>query len=473
MDAAAHAGPGRRADRPDAEAAPGLLPRRGGEPAAPPAEFRAERLGKKVAAGAQFVQTQFVFDVAAFAQWMAQVRDLGLHEQCYILPGVGAVRSRNALDYMRDKVPGVYVPDDVYRRLRAVPADQTAAEGARLAAETIQQLSAIEGVAGVHLLVAGERAGRPRHPGQRRRAGSGRSAMDVDLRPVRKLRESAAARSALGPIMEAVCASPADLGRAARGLRLDPVQAELPRGRGQQAGRGPGEHRGHRGGDRVRPAPLRGHSPGEPLRARQAGAGGAASPGLPLEPWVPGRDSCIWEFNRLYWQALTRWEEATGREYEQPCPAARATPATPRRRASSSVELFRIWDELAARHALPEELYVLELGVGNGNQARTWLDEFRRSSSRRHGREYYRRLHYLMGDYSPARARAGPAGRGRTTPNGSARWCWTPPGRPSPLGFLAVQGLPRLHLQRLRQPAHRRGGLHPRAHLPGRDAGPT
>jgi methylenetetrahydrofolate reductase (NADPH) len=124
-------------------------------PSAPPAEFRAERLGKKIAAGAQFVQTQFVFDVAAFAQWMTQVRDLGLHEQCYILPGVGAVRSRNALDYMRDKVPGVFVPDDVYRRLSAVPADQTAAEGARLAAETIQQLSAIEGVAGVHLLVAG------------------------------------------------------------------------------------------------------------------------------------------------------------------------------------------------------------------------------------------------------------------------------------------------------------------------------
>src|ERR1700760_656978 len=124
-------------------------------PAAPPAEFRAERLGKKIAAGAQFVQTQFVFDVAAFAQWMTQVRDLGLHEQCYILPGVGAVRSRNALDYMRDKVPGVYVPDDVYRRLRAVPADQTAAEAARLAAEFIQQLSAIEGGAGGHLLVAG------------------------------------------------------------------------------------------------------------------------------------------------------------------------------------------------------------------------------------------------------------------------------------------------------------------------------
>jgi len=124
-------------------------------PSAPPAEFRAERLGKKIDAGAQFVQTQFVFDVAAFARWMAQVRDLGLHERCYILAGVGAVRSRRGLDFMRDKVPGVYVPDDVYRRLSAVPADQTAAEGARLAAETIQQLSTIGGVAGVHLLVAG------------------------------------------------------------------------------------------------------------------------------------------------------------------------------------------------------------------------------------------------------------------------------------------------------------------------------
>jgi methylenetetrahydrofolate reductase (NADPH) len=124
-------------------------------PFAPPAEFRADRLAKKVAAGAQFVQTQFVFDTGTFGRWMAQVRDLGLHEQCSILAGVGAVRSRRALDFMREKVPGVQVPDDVYRRLRAVPADQTAAEGARLAAETIKELSAIEGVAGVHLLAAG------------------------------------------------------------------------------------------------------------------------------------------------------------------------------------------------------------------------------------------------------------------------------------------------------------------------------
>ncbi len=124
-------------------------------PFAPPAGFRAERLGKKVAAGAQFVQTQFVFDVPAFAGWMGQVRDLGLAERCAILPGVGPVRSRRALDFMRDQVPGVYIPDEVYRRLNGVPADRTAAEGVKLAAETVRRLAEIPGVAGVHLLAAG------------------------------------------------------------------------------------------------------------------------------------------------------------------------------------------------------------------------------------------------------------------------------------------------------------------------------
>ena len=124
-------------------------------PFAPPVPFRAERLGKKVAAGAQFVQTQFVFDVPAFARWMAQVRDLGLHERCAILAGVGAVRSVKALDYMRDHVPGVEVPDDAYQRLHAVKPDKQAAEGVKLAAEIVRQVREIPGVAGVHLLVAG------------------------------------------------------------------------------------------------------------------------------------------------------------------------------------------------------------------------------------------------------------------------------------------------------------------------------
>ena len=124
-------------------------------PFAPPVEFRADRLGKKVAAGAQFVQTQFVFDVPAFARWMAQVRDLGLTEHCAILAGVGAVRSIKALDYMRSHVPGVEVPDYIFQRLRNVPSAEQTAEGIKLAAEIVQQVAEIPGVAGVHLLVAG------------------------------------------------------------------------------------------------------------------------------------------------------------------------------------------------------------------------------------------------------------------------------------------------------------------------------
>jgi methylenetetrahydrofolate reductase (NADPH) len=124
-------------------------------PFAPPVEFRADRLGKKVAAGAQFVQTQFVFDVPAFARWMTQVRDLGLTEGCKILAGVGAVRSVKALDYMQNHVPGVEVPDHVFQRLRSVPPGHQAKEGIKLAAEIVRQVAEIEGVAGVHLLVAG------------------------------------------------------------------------------------------------------------------------------------------------------------------------------------------------------------------------------------------------------------------------------------------------------------------------------
>jgi methylenetetrahydrofolate reductase (NADPH) len=124
-------------------------------PFAPPVEFRADRLGKKVAAGAQFVQTQFVFDVPAFARWMAQVRDLGLTEGCKILAGVGAVRSVKALDYMQSHVPGVEVPDHVFQRLRSVPPGHQAQEGIKFAAEIVRQVAEIPGVAGVHLLVAG------------------------------------------------------------------------------------------------------------------------------------------------------------------------------------------------------------------------------------------------------------------------------------------------------------------------------
>ena len=124
-------------------------------PGAPPAGFRAARLGKKVDAGAQFVQTQYVFDAGPFAEWMSQVRDLGLHERCHILAGVGPISSLRALRHLEERVPGVQVPAELGRRLRGVPEDRVADEAMTACAETIIELRQIPGVAGVHVMAVG------------------------------------------------------------------------------------------------------------------------------------------------------------------------------------------------------------------------------------------------------------------------------------------------------------------------------
>jgi methylenetetrahydrofolate reductase (NADPH) len=130
-------------------------------PFAPPAGFRAARLAKKAEAGAEFVQTQFVFDVAAFGRWMAEVRDLGLDQRCRILAGVGPVRSLRVLGHLRTAVPGLHIPDEVDRRLQAVPAGQVAEEGTRICVEIIEQVRAIPGVSGVHVMAPGYEHGIP------------------------------------------------------------------------------------------------------------------------------------------------------------------------------------------------------------------------------------------------------------------------------------------------------------------------
>ena len=119
-----------------------------------------------------------------------------------------------------------------------------------------------------------------------------------------------------------------------------------------------------------------------------------------LEGWVPGSQSLIWRFNALYWQALSLWEQATGKQYEQALPGGKSDARDLDGVRELISWLFEVWDSLAERNALPDTLYVVELGVGNGNQAKAWLDEFRRMDAH-HGRDYYQRLHYLMGDYSP------------------------------------------------------------------------
>jgi hypothetical protein len=124
-------------------------------------------------------------------------------------------------------------------------------------------------------------------------------------------------------------------------------------------------------------------------------------PRVALEAWGPSSRSLIWGFNTLYWKALSLWEQATGKSYESALPGGESDARNVEAARALVLQLFSSWDSLAARRALPEELYVLELGVGNGNQARVFLDELQRLDRERGQGDYYRRLHYLMGDYSP------------------------------------------------------------------------
>jgi len=121
-------------------------------PFVPPFEERARRLAKKVEAGAQFIQTQFCFDVPRLEAFLKRVRDLGLHDRTAILVGVGPLHSARAAEWLRSHVPGVVVPDEVVRRLRGVASDRQREEGKRLCVEIIQQVREVAGVRGVHVM---------------------------------------------------------------------------------------------------------------------------------------------------------------------------------------------------------------------------------------------------------------------------------------------------------------------------------
>jgi len=121
-------------------------------PFAPPYDWRPQRLAKKVAAGAQFIQTQYCFDVPRFQQFMQGVRNLGLHQQVYILVGVGPLRSLKAAEFMRTRVPGVWIPDAIVDRLAKTPKAQQAEEGIQICVEIIQQVREIAGIHGVHIM---------------------------------------------------------------------------------------------------------------------------------------------------------------------------------------------------------------------------------------------------------------------------------------------------------------------------------
>ncbi|HEX5691264.1 MAG TPA: methylenetetrahydrofolate reductase [Roseiflexaceae bacterium] len=121
-------------------------------PFAPPFDWRPHRLAKKVAAGAQFIQTQYCYDMAIFKQFMQGVRNLGLHERVFILAGVGPLRSVKAAEFMRTRVPGVWIPDELVDRMKKTPPKQQREEGIRICVELIQQVREIAGVHGVHIM---------------------------------------------------------------------------------------------------------------------------------------------------------------------------------------------------------------------------------------------------------------------------------------------------------------------------------
>ena len=119
-------------------------------PFADPFEWRVSRLEKKINAGADFIQTQCVYDMERFAAWMKEVVARGLHQRAKILAGLTPIRSLGMLKHMKNEVAGILIPDSLAERLRA--AKDVKAEGVQICLEQIEQLRRMEGVAGIHLM---------------------------------------------------------------------------------------------------------------------------------------------------------------------------------------------------------------------------------------------------------------------------------------------------------------------------------
>jgi len=121
-------------------------------PFADPFEIRVPRLSKKVKAGAEFIQTQCIYNLDKFELWMKMLRDRGLHEKVYILAGLTPMKSAGMARYMKKRVPGMDVPDEVVDRMAGVPKEKQAQEGIDMCVEAIERLKEVDGVAGFHVM---------------------------------------------------------------------------------------------------------------------------------------------------------------------------------------------------------------------------------------------------------------------------------------------------------------------------------
>ncbi|MCP4714566.1 MAG: methylenetetrahydrofolate reductase, partial [Deltaproteobacteria bacterium] len=121
-------------------------------PFADPFEYRVLRLAKKMAAGVDFIQTQCIYNLDRFKEWMRLAREEGLTEKVYILAGITPLKSAGMAKYMARRVAGMDVPEEVIRRMSGVPKEKGAAEGIKICQETIQQVREIDGVSGLHIM---------------------------------------------------------------------------------------------------------------------------------------------------------------------------------------------------------------------------------------------------------------------------------------------------------------------------------
>jgi len=120
-----------------------------------PLELRVLRLEKKVKAGADFIQTQCVYNVEKFERWMKLVRERKLHEKIHILAGVTPLKSYRMAKYMKENVPGIDIPDEILERMKNAPKEEARERGIDLCVETIERLKEIEGVHGIHVMAIG------------------------------------------------------------------------------------------------------------------------------------------------------------------------------------------------------------------------------------------------------------------------------------------------------------------------------
>jgi len=121
-------------------------------PFADPFEIRTPRLAKKVAAGVEFIQTQCIFNLEKFEQWMEQIRNRGLHEKVHILAGITPFKSAGMAKFMKKKVPGMDIPDEVVQRMSDTEKSKQPEEGLNIAIESIQRLQEVEGISGFHIM---------------------------------------------------------------------------------------------------------------------------------------------------------------------------------------------------------------------------------------------------------------------------------------------------------------------------------